>query len=185
MEGRYRFTLAHEGGGHWRLHRDHSSPPIATRDAFRGCGQARRVFAVLARPRSGWNGRRITYASCLLMPRRMVHAEWDADRFGRTKPLLLSDLRPNGRVMSRAETLSYRNRARLMAKRWTTRYSRASQTDRAPFRCLARSPCASGSKSSGYCCSSRTTQQSMKGILVILFCGDRKVSTGQDKSGGA
>ena len=21
MEGRYRFTLAHEGGGHWRLHR--------------------------------------------------------------------------------------------------------------------------------------------------------------------
>ena len=21
-EGRYRFTLAHEGGGHWRLHRD-------------------------------------------------------------------------------------------------------------------------------------------------------------------
>jgi hypothetical protein len=29
MEGRYRFTLAHEAGGHWRLHRDlfDKSPP--------------------------------------------------------------------------------------------------------------------------------------------------------------
>ena len=44
------------------------------------------------------------YASCLLMPRRLVHAEWH-ERLGRTKPLLLSDLRPNGTVLMRAETL--------------------------------------------------------------------------------
>jgi Zn-dependent peptidase ImmA (M78 family) len=46
------------------------------------------------------------YASCLLMPRRLVHAEW-LDSLGRTKPLLLSDLRPNRRVMLRAETLMH------------------------------------------------------------------------------
>jgi len=44
------------------------------------------------------------YSSCLLMPRRQVHTEWQ-DRLGRTKPLLLSDLRPNGKVISRAESL--------------------------------------------------------------------------------
>ena len=44
------------------------------------------------------------YASCLLMPPRLVHAEWH-DRLGRTKPLLLSDLRPNRTVLMRAETL--------------------------------------------------------------------------------
>jgi Zn-dependent peptidase ImmA (M78 family) len=59
--------------------------------------------AAPVRPRSGWNGRDF-YASCLLMPRRLVHAEWQ-DRLGRTKPLLLSDLRPNEKVMLRAGTL--------------------------------------------------------------------------------
>ena len=44
------------------------------------------------------------YASCLLMPRRLVHAEWK-EYFGRIRPLLLSDLRPNGKVLMRAQTL--------------------------------------------------------------------------------
>ena len=47
------------------------------------------------------------YASCLLMPGRLVHAAWQ-DLLGRTKPLLLSDLRPNGKAMSQAEALIYK-----------------------------------------------------------------------------
>ena len=103
MEGRYRFTLAHEGGGHWRLHRG-----LVRSD----CGQET-LFADALEPtvicRSSKAKERVEwqadfYASCLLMPRRLVHAEWQ-DSLGRTKPLLLSDLRPNRRVMLRAETL--------------------------------------------------------------------------------
>ena len=46
------------------------------------------------------------FSSCLLMPRRRVHDEW-RECLGRTRSLLLSDLRPNGRVMMRAQTKIY------------------------------------------------------------------------------
>jgi Zn-dependent peptidase ImmA (M78 family) len=103
MEGRYRFTLAHEGGGHRRLHRGllHTERDQEV------------LFADTAQPavvcRSSQDNKRLEwqadfYASCLLMPRRLVHAEWQ-DRLSRNKPLLVSDLRPNNRVMLRAETL--------------------------------------------------------------------------------
>jgi Zn-dependent peptidase ImmA (M78 family) len=46
------------------------------------------------------------FSSCLLMPRRRVHDEW-RESLGRTRPLLLSDLRPNGRVIMRAQTMIY------------------------------------------------------------------------------
>jgi Zn-dependent peptidase ImmA (M78 family) len=103
MEGRYRFTLAHEGAGHWRLHRG----------LVRSDRDQETLFADVPKPtvicRSSQAKERVEwqadfYASCLLMPRRLVHAEWQ-DRLGRTKPLLLSDLRPNEKVMSRAGTL--------------------------------------------------------------------------------
>jgi Zn-dependent peptidase ImmA (M78 family) len=102
IEGRYRFTLAHEGGGHWRLHRG----------LVRSDRDQEALFADAPKPtvicRSSQAKERVEwqadfYASCLLMPRRLVLAEWH--RLGRTKPLLLSDLRPNGKVMSRAENL--------------------------------------------------------------------------------
>jgi Zn-dependent peptidase ImmA (M78 family) len=103
MEARYRFTLAHEGGGHWRLHRG----------LVRSDRDQEVLFADIPMPtvvcRSSQEKRRLEwqadfYASCLLMPRRLVHAEWQ-DRLSRNKPLLVSDLRPNNRVMSRAATL--------------------------------------------------------------------------------
>jgi len=103
MEGRYRFTLAHEGGGHWRLHR-----ALVRADCDQGA-----LFADIPKPtvvcRSSQAKERVEwqadfYASCLLMPRRLVHAQWQ-ERLGRSKPLLLSDLRPNGSVLVRAETL--------------------------------------------------------------------------------
>jgi Zn-dependent peptidase ImmA (M78 family) len=76
MEGRYRFTLAHEGGGHWRLHRhlfakderqtslfeDPMSPSVVCRSSR-------------AKPRAEWQAD--FYASCLLMPRKLVQAARD------------------------------------------------------------------------------------------------------------
>ena len=56
-EGRYRFTLAHEGGGHWRLHR-HLFAKDPTQAALFG-GSAAPSIIGRARPRSGWSGRRI------------------------------------------------------------------------------------------------------------------------------
>jgi Zn-dependent peptidase ImmA (M78 family) len=104
LEGRYRFTLAHEGG-HWRLHRglvraDRDQPSLFT-DVSKPtvvCRSSQATEPV------EWQAN--FYASCLLMPRRLVHAEWK-ERLGRTRPLLLSDLRPNGKVMMRAQKLIY------------------------------------------------------------------------------
>jgi Zn-dependent peptidase ImmA (M78 family) len=100
-EGCYRFTLAHEGGGHWRLHRnlvrsDEESLFLESAKPAAICRSSQ------AKQRVEWQAD--FYASCLLMPRRLVRAEWQ-ERLGRTKPLLLSDLRPNKAVMLRAETL--------------------------------------------------------------------------------
>jgi hypothetical protein len=101
MSGRCRFSVAHEIG-HWRLHRSY----VATE------ANQPSLFAVADEPtvicRSSKETEPIEwqanfYASCLLMPRRWVQEEWK-ECLGRTCPLLLSDLRPNDRVMMRAQT---------------------------------------------------------------------------------
>jgi Zn-dependent peptidase ImmA (M78 family) len=103
MEGRYRFTLAHEGGGHWRLHRSLVRPDRDQQALFADAPKPTVICrSSQAKDRVEWQAD--FYASCLLMPRRLVHVEWQ-ERLGRTKPLLLSDLRPNGSVSPRAERL--------------------------------------------------------------------------------
>jgi Zn-dependent peptidase ImmA (M78 family) len=76
MEGRYRFTLAHEGGGHWRLHRryfkynqeqtglfeDPVTPSVICRSSH-------------VKNRVEWQAD--YYASCLLMPRKPLFAAWE------------------------------------------------------------------------------------------------------------
>jgi Zn-dependent peptidase ImmA (M78 family) len=75
-EGRYRFTLAHEGGGHWRLHR-----PLVRPTEGQGSFLIDRVRPTVvcrsseAKERVEWQAD--FYASCLLMPRKMVFAAWD------------------------------------------------------------------------------------------------------------
>ena len=59
-EGRYRFTLAHEGGGHWRLHRHLFAKDPAQASLFDGDRARRASSAGRARPRRGWSGRRIS-----------------------------------------------------------------------------------------------------------------------------
>jgi Zn-dependent peptidase ImmA (M78 family) len=75
IEGRYRFTLAHEGGGHWRLHR-----PLAT--VICRSSQAKERVELQAD----------LYASCLLMPRKLVMQAW-RDNLGNDNPRVL---RQNG-----------------------------------------------------------------------------------------
>jgi Zn-dependent peptidase ImmA (M78 family) len=104
MLGRYRFSVAHEIG-HWRLHRSYFA-----KESNQTC-----LFEVPSEPtvtcRSSQAKEPIEwqadfFSSCLLMPRCRVHDEWKG-RLGRTRPLLVSDLRPNGQVMMRAQTLIY------------------------------------------------------------------------------
>ena len=84
MEGRYRFTLAHEGGGHWRLHRD-----FARDDRDQAM-----LFTDIPRPtvicRSSQAKERVEvqadlYASSLLMPRKLIVRAW-SERFGNENP---------------------------------------------------------------------------------------------------
>jgi Zn-dependent peptidase ImmA (M78 family) len=87
IEGRYRFTLAHEGGGHWRLHRPLVEANSGQESLF---GNTRPPIVVC---RSSQSKERVEvqadlYASCLLMPRKLVLHAW-RDRFGNDDPRIL------------------------------------------------------------------------------------------------
>jgi hypothetical protein len=127
MQGRYRFSVAHEIG-HWRLHR-----PYVAKDPNRAA-----LFDAPSEPtvvcRTSQENEPIEwqanfYSSCLLMPRRRVRYEWK-ECLGRTRPLLLSDLQPNGQVTMRAQTLIHEQAATKL-HRLTMRSSRMLQTNRA------------------------------------------------------
>ena len=86
IEGRYRFTLAHEGGGHWRLHRRLVQANSGQESLF---GDARQPIVC----RSSQSKERVElqadlYASCLLMPRKLIIQAW-RDRFGNDHPRVL------------------------------------------------------------------------------------------------
>jgi Zn-dependent peptidase ImmA (M78 family) len=94
FEGRYRFTLAHEGGGHWRLHRD-----LFRRDPNQG-----RLFgepdepSVICRTnqkRAPEEWQADFYASCLLMPNQLVRNAWQA-HFGDSNRRFLKNAMPQG-----------------------------------------------------------------------------------------
>ena len=73
-EGRYRFTLAHEGGGHWRLHRNLFISDPAQVSLFDEQVQPAVVCrSSSAKERIEWQAD--FYAACLLMPRRLVYAD--------------------------------------------------------------------------------------------------------------
>jgi len=75
-EGRYRFTLAHEGGGHWRLHRHLFAKGPAQAVSFGGPAAPSFVCRSSdAKKREEWQAD--FYSSCLLMPRKLVFAAWD------------------------------------------------------------------------------------------------------------
>jgi Zn-dependent peptidase ImmA (M78 family) len=89
MEGRFRFTLAHESG-HWRLHRDLFGNNRAQGTLFETDAEpsviCRDIPKNQQRPREEVQAD--LYASCLLMPRKMVMEAWDG-RFPDRKPRVL------------------------------------------------------------------------------------------------
>jgi Zn-dependent peptidase ImmA (M78 family) len=86
-EGRYRFTLAHEGGGHWRLHRHLYLRQPAQFSLF----DEPALSAVVCRTSQARERIELQadyYASCLLMPKPLVIQMWH-ERFGNTEPCVL------------------------------------------------------------------------------------------------
>ena len=74
-EGRFRFTLAHEGGGHWRLHRSRYAREPAQAALFGGSSVPSVICrSTQANERVEWQAN--FYASCLLMPRNLVFRAW-------------------------------------------------------------------------------------------------------------
>jgi hypothetical protein len=75
-EGRYRFTLGHEGGGHWRLHRHLFATDSRQATLFEQPAVPSFVCrSSEAKKREEWQAD--FFASCLLMPRKLVFAAWD------------------------------------------------------------------------------------------------------------
>ena len=103
MVGRYRFSVAHEIG-HWRLHRSLCSPRTPIRLL---CSTRRSEPTVICRSSQAkepieWQADFYRVLPADASP--LVLDEWK-ECLGRTRPLLLSDLRPNGQVMMRAQIL--------------------------------------------------------------------------------
>jgi hypothetical protein len=91
-EGRYRFTVGHEGGGHWRLHRHLFAKETAQATMFgRRAAPSFICRSSEARKREEWQAD--FYSSCLLMPRKLVFAAWDA-AFPDRKPRVLQPRTP-------------------------------------------------------------------------------------------
>jgi hypothetical protein len=92
MEGRYRFTLAHEGGGHWRLHRHLFARDPAQVSLFNEPAPPSVVCrSSQAKEPIEWQAD--FYASCLLMPRKLVMVAWD-EMFPDRKPRVLQPRTP-------------------------------------------------------------------------------------------
>jgi hypothetical protein len=91
IEGRYRFTLAHEGGGHWRLHRHLFAKDLAQPALF-GASEAPSFVcrSSEAKKRQEWQAD--FHASCLLMPRYLVFDAWGRS-FGTQKPFIFDPAR--------------------------------------------------------------------------------------------
>jgi Zn-dependent peptidase ImmA (M78 family) len=87
IEGRYRFTLAHEGGGHWRLHRPYFNSYPGQAGLFAGPAPPS-VICRSSQAKEPVEWQADFYASCLLMPRKMVFAAWD-EMFPDRKPRVI------------------------------------------------------------------------------------------------
>jgi Zn-dependent peptidase ImmA (M78 family) len=81
-EGRYRFTLGHETG-HWRLHRHLFPSAVGQNDLFGAAGGPSFICRAGAKTSEEWQAD--YYASCILMPRRLLMHAWNT---------MLEDTRP-------------------------------------------------------------------------------------------
>lgn len=99
-EGRYRFTLAHEGGGHWRLHRRLFANDSAQTKLFGGTATATVICrSSQAKARVEWQAD--FHASCLLMPKKLMFEAWRQE-FGTCEPIIF-DPEKHGAAMIRRQ----------------------------------------------------------------------------------
>ena len=68
--------MAHEGGGHWRLHQHLIREDTAQSSLF-GDDRAPKFICRSSQAKERVEWQADFYASCLLMPRRMIFATWD------------------------------------------------------------------------------------------------------------
>lgn len=87
IEGRYRFTLAHEGG-HWRLHRPFAQANCGSQGSFFGETRQPTIICRSSQATERVEVQANLYASCVLMPRKLILQAW-RDRFGNDHPRLL------------------------------------------------------------------------------------------------
>jgi Zn-dependent peptidase ImmA (M78 family) len=86
IEGRYRFTLAHEGG-HWQLHRSLVQARSGQGSLF-GDAEPATIVCRSSRAKARVELQANLYASCLLMPRKLIMQAW-MNMFGNDHPRLL------------------------------------------------------------------------------------------------
>ena len=87
MEGRYRFTLAHEGGGHWRLHRRYFNANPGQASLFAEPNPPS-VICRSSQAKEPIEWQADFYASCLLMPPDLIFATWN-EMFRDQKPRVI------------------------------------------------------------------------------------------------
>jgi Zn-dependent peptidase ImmA (M78 family) len=92
MEGRYRFTLAHEGGGHWRLHSRYFNANPGQASLFAGPVPPS-VICRSSQAKESVEWQADYYASCLLMPRQQVFDAW-SETFPDRKPRVIQPNSP-------------------------------------------------------------------------------------------
>jgi hypothetical protein len=107
-EGRYRFTLAHEGGGHWRLHR-HLFAKDPTQAVLFGGSAAPSIICRSSQAKEPVEWQADFYASCLLMPRKLIFETW-RERFGTTAPFIFEINKSNPIFAPRRSNWIHRNR---------------------------------------------------------------------------
>jgi Zn-dependent peptidase ImmA (M78 family) len=88
MLGRFNFTLAHEIG-HWRLHREHLRNDPNEVSLFQANGKPAFVCRSSQKPPEETQADQ--FASCLLMPRKLLRAAW-AEWRGSDDPVAICDL---------------------------------------------------------------------------------------------
>ena len=150
-EGRYRYTAAHEVG-HWRLHRglfgkDPAQTSLLDADAPPS------VICRTSQAKARIELQADLYASCVLMPRKLVFAAWD-EAFPDRKQRVLQPVRADRPSLRRDRTLREPHVPAPPSPKATIRRSKASRSPSPRSSSSRRSPCASGSKSSG-CCTAR------------------------------
>ncbi len=89
--GRYHFTLAHEVG-HWRLHRQHYLKNLAERLLFDDGTPKPDVVCRSSERKKPVEWQADAFAANLLMPRKLVLAQWTVFRAGDDRPVEIGEL---------------------------------------------------------------------------------------------